>query len=199
MPTTIIHEIVGRKIANHYKYLDNYNFYLGCTAPDSVNLDGFAPKIDRWTAHLRDADLNVWKNNIISFYKSNKENYDLSFLKGYTTHILTDIIFDEKFYERVTYPMVQINLTGHDAHKYMLEEMNAYGRNNEDYNYTINILNKSNETYSIRNISKELLYNWKQKIINQQLPDITPKFITESIVEELYEEVEKELIEYNVL
>ncbi|MDO4996278.1 MAG: hypothetical protein Q4E69_03790 [Bacilli bacterium] len=198
MPTSGIHEIVGRKISSKYNYLDNYDFYLGLIAPDSVNYLGFAPKEDRWNAHLRDKDLSIWKSNIINFYNDNKDNYNESFIKGYITHIMTDIVYDESFYLDVTLPMKSINKVDHEAHLYMLEEMKAYSSNN-DFIYTKEILSKSNNTYNIRNISKELLSNWKNKIINEEKVDIKPQFITNKIIEDLTTKVEEELIKYKVL
>ena len=198
MPTSGIHEIVGRKISNKYNYLDNYDFYLGLIAPDSVNYLGFAPKEDRWTAHLRDKDLSIWKSNIINYYNENKDNYNESFIKGYITHIMTDIVYDESFYLDVTLPMKSIGKVDHDAHLYMLEEMKAFG-NNKDFIYTKEILSKNNNTYSIRNISSELLSNWKNKIIEEEPSNIKPQFITNKIIEDLTTKVEEELIKYKVL
>lgn len=198
MPTSQIHEIVGRKLTKKYKSLDNYNFYLGIIAPDSVNYLGFAPKEDRWNAHLRDKALSVWKSNIINFYNENKSNYNESFLKGYITHIMTDIVYDESFYLEVTLPMKSIGKVDHDAHLYMLEEMKSFG-NDKYFIYTKEILSKNNESYDIRNINKELMSNWKNKVIEEIPVDIKPQFINEKIIDDLTTKVEEELIKYNVL
>lgn len=198
MPTSHIHEIVGRKIANKYKNLDKYDFYLGCIAPDSVNYLGFAPKEDRWIAHLRDKDLSIWKRNIINFYNENENNYNELFLKGYITHIMTDIVYDEKFYLDVTLPMKSIGKVDHDAHIYMLEEMKNYSTN-KDFIYVKDILSTSNNSYTIRNINNELMTNWKNKVIEEVFNNINPVFVTEKIIEDLTIEVEKELIENNVI
>lgn len=198
MPTSGIHEIVGKKLTNKYKNLDNYDFYLGLIAPDSVNYLGFAPKEDRWNAHLRDKDLSIWKSNIINFYNENKNNYNESFIKGYIAHIMTDIVYDESFYLDVTLPMKSIGKVDHDAHLYMLEEMKSFG-NNKEFIYTKEILSKSNNSYDIRNINKELMTNWKNKVIEEIPVDIKPQFITETIIDNLTTKVEEELIKYNVL
>lgn len=198
MPTSQIHEIVGRKLAKKYKNLDNYNFYLGIIAPDSVNYFGFAPKEDRWNAHLRDKDLSIWKSNIINFYNENKSNYNESFLKGYITHIMTDIVYDESFYLDVTLPMKSIGKVDHDAHLYMLEEMKSFG-NDKYFIYTKEILSNDNNSYDIRNINKELMSNWKNKVIEEIPVDIKPQFINETIIDNLTTKVEEELIKNNVL
>ena len=67
MPNIMIHEKVAYNIAQKHKNLDTPNFYLGALAPDAVNLNGFASKEKRWTSHLRDKDLKVWRKNIIEF------------------------------------------------------------------------------------------------------------------------------------
>lgn len=197
MPTTVIHEIVSRKLTKKYKNLDNYNFYLGSTAPDSVNVDGFAEKELRWTAHIRDKDLNKWKNNIINFYNNEKSNYNESFIKGYITHIMTDIIYDELFYDEVT---GKIDIDDYNTrHRKMLDYMNSYGINNKDYNYVIDILNSNNETYDIRNINKELMKRWKLKVINDLLISTNDNIINDELLERITKEVEKELKNNNIL
>ena len=59
MPNIRIHEEVAFIYANKYKEYDNKEFYLGVLAPDSVNVEGFAAKIERWTSHQRDKDYDV--------------------------------------------------------------------------------------------------------------------------------------------
>lgn len=76
-------------------------FYLGCIAPDSVNVNGFAPKATRWAAHLRSADLKEWYRNIRRFVEDKADYPDRSLLLGYAVHCITDIMWDERFHERV--------------------------------------------------------------------------------------------------
>ena len=80
--------------------------YLGAVSPDSINVDGLAPKEKRWPAHLRDKDLKVWLNNAREFYLNNKGKTDEAFLKGYIIHLVTDIVWDSSFnaelYEKLT-------------------------------------------------------------------------------------------------
>ena len=199
MPTSVIHEIVAKKITTSNKMLDNYNFYLGCVAPDAVNFSGFAYREMRWKSNLRDKNLQVWKRNVLNFYIKNKNKYEESFIKGYVVHIFTDIIYDEKFYDIVVNPMKEINLVNHEAHLYMLEEMDAYGNNNLDYQYVIDKLKSLDINYQIINISKEQLNDWKNKVISKNLPTIKVKYITENIIDELTKEVIKQLIENRII
>ncbi len=71
--------------------------YLGAISPDSVNINGHAPKAIRWPAHLRVADLDAWTENAREFYNNNKGKTDEDFLKGYILHIITDILWDKEF------------------------------------------------------------------------------------------------------
>ena len=87
-----------------YKYNEarggSYNkplLYLGSICPDSVNINGHAPKSIRWPAHLRDTNLECWLNNAKTFYRDNYNVYDYSYLTGYILHIITDIVWDKSF------------------------------------------------------------------------------------------------------
>ena len=124
MPNIIIHELVGLKIANKYKELDNKYFYLGLLSPDAVNLNGFASKEIRWTSHIRDKDLNVWRDNIFKFYKNNKSKYEESFIDGYFIHILTDIIFDDFFYDKLKFKFLK-DFSHQEFHSCLLKFMDS--------------------------------------------------------------------------
>lgn len=71
--------------------------YLGSICPDSVNINGHAPKDIRWPAHLRDTDLQKWFLKVKKFYNDNLYKYDRSYLTGYTLHLVTDIAWDMWF------------------------------------------------------------------------------------------------------
>lgn len=199
MPSTVIHESVAKKIASKYKKLNNYDFYLGSTAPDAVNLNGFAEKEIRWYAHLRDKNLDTWKNNIINFYKSEKENYNSSFLKGYILHIMTDIIYDEIFYDRVAKKIQSTGVLPENTHKTMLKEFDKFQCNNKTYQEIKDIFKSSTASYDIRNIDKILLLKWKDKIINEEVNNEKSAIITEELVDDLANETLKVLEDYNVI
>ncbi len=97
MPGPITH----LKAAYYYNINHGYSFggelYLGSISPDSVNINGHAPRLKRWPAHLRCADLDAWTDNANSFYKENKGKTDEGYLRGYIIHILTDIVWDKEF------------------------------------------------------------------------------------------------------
>lgn len=94
MPSAPVHLYVARLILDELCISDESQYYLGAVAPDSVNLQDFAPKEKRYKAHYRVADLAQWKKNAVSVYEELK-NDDSDFAKGVLTHLLTDIFWDE--------------------------------------------------------------------------------------------------------
>lgn len=196
MPSAIIHEKVGYNIGKKYN-LNSYDYYLGLLAPDAPNLNGFAPKEERWPAHVRRKDLNEWREALLGFYLESKNNYPKDFLLGYYIHILTDIVFDDFFYKKIR---KEINMQGNskeDAHQIMSNDMEEYYFNEFD---EIKELLKNNETsYSINNISKELLTSWKDKIINAPIKSNKREFVTEEVVENLAHIVYEELLKNNIV
>lgn len=76
-------------------------YYLGVTAPDSVNLDGFASKEIRWAAHLRAKTPKQWYQNIEEFYHKQLKKADPDFLLGYVFHNVTDAAFDETLHNPI--------------------------------------------------------------------------------------------------
>lgn len=196
MPSAIIHEKVGYLLGKELN-ANSYDYYLGLLAPDSPNLNGFAPKEERWPAHVRRKDLNEWREALLKFYLESKNNYPKDFLLGYYIHILTDIVFDDFFYKKIR---KEINMQGYskeDAHQIMSNDMEEYYFNEFD---EIKELLKNNQTsYSINNISKELLTSWKDKIINASIKSNKREFVTEEVVENLAHIVYEELLKNNIV
>ena len=126
MPIISIHEEVAIRLAENNNKLDTKDFYLGVCAPDTVNLNGFAEKEKRWTSHQRKKDLNEWRNSLKEFYQKEKSNYPKNFLLGYITHILTDIIYDDYFYDDVKKQIINDNNSNNDPHELMGKDMEYY-------------------------------------------------------------------------
>ena len=195
MPNIFIHEKVAYNIAKENKYLDTPNFYLGVLTPDAVNLNGFAPKEERWTSHLRDKNLSTWRQNIIDFYNKEKSNYASYFLDGYLIHILTDIIFDDYFYSSIIDLIKKDHKDIEDAHPLLLKSMNDYAIVNKDDKLVGHIKEKLNnaDSFNIRNISKEQLLSWSKKQLNyNESSSITHPYITDDLIEKITTQVSKE-------
>lgn len=195
MPSAVIHEKVGYNLGKKFS-LNSYAYYLGLLAPDAPNLNGFAPKKDRWQAHIRRENLKEWNTALLKFYLKNKENYPKDFLLGYYIHILTDIIFDEYIYLNIR---TEIELQGYkeNAHQIMSNDMESYYF--IEFEDIKRILKKNQTSYNINNISKELLNAWKEKIISSSKRNNQVKFVTEKVIENLTEMVAKRLVESNIL
>jgi len=192
MPNIRIHEEVAYIYAKKYNEYDNKYFYLGVLAPDAVNVDGFAPKEMRWTSHQRDKDYNIWKNNIIKFYKENKDKYNKYFIYGYLFHVLTDIIYDDIYYLKVREKILKDNISLEESHNIMRKDMDYYGSNFKEFNHVKDKLQEIDEYYDILNINKEELKRWKETNL-EELEISKYKYITRKIISDLETDLEKEL------
>lgn len=195
MPTVLIHEEVAYNIAKKYKQLDNKDFYLGALAPDTVNLNGFASKEERWNSHLRNENLDTWLENVKKFYNENKDKYNKYFLLGYVLHIITDIVHDKYFYQDIRTAMTKNNINEDDQHPLLRKYMLEYGcldENNQIREY-INDLLKEHTGYNIKNISKEDLIAWKNKCFSNYNEKVHPNnYITKNHIKELSKKTEEE-------
>ena len=194
MPTVLIHEEVAYNIAKKYKQLDNKDFYLGALAPDTVNLNGFASKEERWNSHLRNENLATWLENVKKFYNENKDKYNKYFLLGYVLHIITDIVHDKYFYQDIRTAMTKNNINEDDQHPLLRKYMLEYGyldENNQIREY-INDLLKEHTGYNIKNISKEDLIAWKNKCFSNYNEKVHPNnYITKNHIKELSKKTEE--------
>ncbi len=111
MASSMMHLYVGRRLSETWLQPQNKaQFYLGCIVPDSVNLQGFASKEKRWTAHLRHADLQIWAEQVARFYENNGEYADRDLLLGYAVHAFTDIAWDAGDHDYIWQAMPKLHL-----------------------------------------------------------------------------------------
>ena len=114
MASTCIHLNVGRLSAETLGVpeAEAGMYYLGCIAPDSVNLEEFAPKKVRWEAHLRDKKLETWYQNAAAFWHDRvpaPPDGDVLTL-GYAVHCITDAVWDEYFHDDLQTPLSHLAL-----------------------------------------------------------------------------------------
>lgn len=195
MPNIMIHEEVGNFISKKLN-INSYDYYLGLLAPDAPNLEGFAPKEERWMAHVRKKDLKEWRLSINNFYKQEKDNYSKDFLIGYYIHILTDIIYDDFLYSNIREKILFDGYKLEESHQVMLKDMNKYYF--KEINNIKEILKNNDLSYNIQNIDKELLTAWKLKQINNFSTNNTSKYFNSETINKLnnlvYNEVYKNII-----
>ena len=191
MPNIMIHEEVGHYLSKKINK-NSYNFFLGLLAPDSPNTYGFGKKEDRWLAHQRRKDYDEWRKSLKEFYEKEKNNYDEDFLLGYYIHILTDIVYDDFLYLKVREEILKDIHTLEESHDIMRNDMDKYYfKEIEDIKA---ILNKDNTTYEINGISKELMSEWKEKVLKELNDKNECIYINQEIIDTLKELVYKELI-----
>ena len=196
MPITNIHEEVALNISKQINHLDTKDFYLGNYAPDSPNLKSLAEKSLRWTAHQRRENRNDWRKSLRDFYNKEKNNYPKNFLLGYVTHILTDIIYDDFFYDDVTKQIKKDYPNKQDTHSIMGEDMSKYAYHSKYKNKVEEVLKEQDNFYNILNISKDMMFKYKEKVLNESKNTEKNIYITEELIKNLSDKVLIELQEY---
>ena len=196
MPIISIHEEVAIRLAKNNNDLDTKDFYLGVCAPDTVNLNGFAEKEKRWTSHQRKKDLNDWRKSLKEFYKKEKTNYPKNFLLGYITHILTDIIYDDYFYDNVKKEIINDNNSNKDPHILMGKDMEYYSSNSKYKNKIKEVLSNQDKFYDILNITSKELELFIYKNQNTNYENKINHYINDNLINNLTKKVESELQEY---
>ena len=192
MPNIRIHEEVAYLYTRKHRDFDNKYFYLGVLAPDTPNLNGFAPKEERWTAHQRDKDYNEWERKIKKFYIENKDNYNKYFIFGYLFHVITDIVYDRDIYLDVREKILEDNISLEDSHNVMRKDMDYYGTNFKEFDYIKDQLIKIDEYYDILNIKKDKLEEWTIKNLkDEEIHD--SKYINKETINRLLNSVEQSL------
>lgn len=97
MPSTMIHLLSGLAFTHSSNLVQSKpQFFLGCIAPDCVNLHGFAPKATRTQAHLRDTDLDHWIENVMDFFTA-ESDISRDMIMGYCLHNITDMAWDKRY------------------------------------------------------------------------------------------------------
>ena len=195
MPSSNIHLKVANEL-NKRLNINSLDFIVGNIAPDSVNINGFAPKEVRWTSHLRDKDYDVWIENIKQFYDLYKDKINNQFLLGYVSHALTDVIHDKYLYMKQRKQLVEdTKCMDNEAHNLLRDDMD---------NYTFKEFSELNEQlknyenkYEVLNVKKDELNNWIRKVLEFYRENTTSKYQTEEDMEFLIKtvgEILKEII-----
>lgn len=196
MPIISIHEEVALHITKQNKKLDTKDFYLGVYAPDSVNVHGFADKESRWMAHQRRKDLQEWRKSLKEFYQAQNSKYPTNFLLGYITHILTDIIFDDYFYDDIKNKMLEKNIPLEETHYLMGEDMECYTTHSKYKDQINNVIKNQDTYYDILNITAKDMELFGQKVLNTNYKTNPNIYITEQLLIKLSNLVLDELQPY---
>ncbi|MDD4699745.1 MAG: hypothetical protein PHV07_05740, partial [Oscillospiraceae bacterium] len=170
-------------------------FFLGSIAPDAVSVDRFADKAIRWAAHLRENDLDLWQENVKSFYKANQRSYQPSYLKGYVFHIITDIVWD-RFYNPYLYKYLTLMGVKSDMLRTRRwSELHGYEESQLQSDWLINDVIPALITSvpaDINSVSKQKIEQLKVQVINKDFPKAPPQqFLSREIMDTFYSDIIK--------
>lgn len=191
MPSSNIHLKVAYEL-NRRLSINSTDFIVGNIAPDAVNLNGFASREERWTAHIRDKDLDIWLSKVRDFYNENYSLFPYEFFLGYISHIITDIIHDQYLYmkQRKQIEREPCN-QGKDGHDVLRKDMDNYSF--PEFSEIKAVLEKYHNSNSILNISSTLLDNWIKKVLENYKGNSISKYQKDEDIELLISLVGKEL------
>jgi hypothetical protein len=106
MPLPMVHLSVAKNIIDSgFAMKDLSSFYLGVISPDAIHMRQNADRYAKNRTHLipsgkkwNDVDECEYFKFLLSFVQSNKDDGNLSFLWGYSIHILTDMLWTKNLY-----------------------------------------------------------------------------------------------------
>lgn len=203
MPSILFHELVGYEFTKKHSKFKSGNFYLGVAVPDAVNAYGFASKEARWKTHLRDEDLEKWKNNIIEFYKSNENKFEQEYLMGYLIHVLTDIVCDEIYRDKLYPNLLKEGYNYDTAYKYYEDAIQKLENNNIDKKWWSEVKEKLQTATKIpiNNINEKMIEDWNKYTIDKYSSRKYEEkgYITEEFVYETLERIENILIKNKII
>ncbi len=167
-------------------------FFLGSVSPDSVNINGHAPKSVRWPAHLRDADLAVWECNAKKFYEENSGKVNESYLLGYIMHIITDIVWDREYDGPLFAVMYKNGVPKDELKKSRWREIDGYELRQKNTDWLKNALEnlKQAEVVNIGTLLCEDISVWRGKILEKKYDnDIVSRYINDDLMDSFFESV----------
>ncbi len=202
MASTCIHLNVGRLSAEGLGVPDTQAgvYYLGCIAPDSVNLEEFAPKKVRWKAHLRHKKLDIWYHNAAEFWHGRADVLSL----GYAVHCITDALWDEYFrddLQRTLSHLALPPLTGDgplwdDCYRYDYEALRMSWWKDK-----VAPALKAAQAQDVGMIDAQRLDLYRQGVLTEypdMLPEGDPWMVTPHLVERLARQVCKKCLKLGV-
>lgn len=191
MPSIMIHLYTGYQFIKTCNLVKNKaQFYLGIVAPDAPNVEGFAEKSIRWSAHLHHSDLEKWSQQVIDFYIENKDKSDNDFLLGYVLHLFSDIAWDKKYNAKMIADINNLPLTEKQKLDARWDEFFYYDRiqcTEPFWVETVRPLLETAKPIELNNIPLDKLEQFKQQTIKgclESVADIFPSVLTRELIEE---------------
>lgn len=187
MPSAPIHLYIANIAVNINKsvVVDNFSdFLLGCISPDFVNVDGFASKEERYTAHHRDVDQKIWQENINKFLLENQDVYNKDFIRGYAFHLLTDLWWDRMAQDAFFEKMARLGIENLNKEKWKyLNDFDIFLCRKKEFSKILEILNSAKLPDPLP-IDGEKAKGYQQLVCNQIAENILKPVPKDIIVEE---------------
>ncbi len=185
MPSFPVHLVVAHMLADRIGVKSREDFFLGCIAPDSVNLNGFASQQERYGAHIRSVDYEIWKKQLTQFYADNRQKFAerADYLKGYLFHCITDIAWDEAV-QPLLFEYLQSGgeLSRDQITKLKWEELfrfNSLIVTRDDFTEAITSLTKA-QPLDIATVTGQLIAQYREYAVcdyKDKIADEPPKFL----------------------
>ena len=185
MPSFPVHIVVAQMLCNEIGVKNKSDFLLGCIAPDSVNLKGFASQQVRYAAHIRSVDYDEWKKQLSGFYNEKLVyfNGNADYLKGYLFHCITDIAWDEAVQPQLFgYLQRQGDLSREQITKLKWEELfrfNSLLVGREDFLSAVKELEKA-QPRDIATVTAQQVCEYRDYVVNDYKDKISsepPQFL----------------------
>ena len=187
----MIHLLTGLAFVGSSNLVKNQSqFYLGCIAPDAVNVYSFAEKNVRTAAHLRSSDLDQWTQNAIDFYTDNLEKIDNDLLLGFVLHAFCDMAWDKKYARMLDVELKKFNYTDEEFVKAKWDEFYHFDKTQFKSNWWIDEVRPELDlsvANDINGIPAEQISSFKHYILNKyedSIEAIPPKIIKPELVKD---------------
>lgn len=191
MPSNMIHLLTGLAFVGSSNLVKNQSqFYLGCIAPDAVNVYSFAEKNVRTAAHLRSNDLDEWTQNAIDFYTDNIEKIDNDLLLGYVLHAFCDMAWDKKYEKFLSIGLKKYNYSDEEFSEEKWNEFYRFDKTQFAASWWIDEVRPELElsvSNDINGIDAHQISSFKHYILNEyeaSIEPIAPKIIKPELVKD---------------
>ena len=191
MPSFPVHLVVAHQLCEGLEVRSKPDFFLGCIAPDSVNLEGFASRDERYGAHIRCVDYDKWKVQLTEFYEQNITAFAqrIDYLKGYLFHCVTDIAWDEAVQPQLfEFLKSEGELSREQLTKLKWEELfrfNSLLVGREDFKSAVSELEKA-QPLDIATVSAQQVVKYRDYVVNDYKDKIStdpPSFLSSRHIE----------------
>lgn len=204
MPLPMVHLSTAIKVCEKQQIKPSPQLLLGSITPDAIHMRKDFGREDKRVTHLTDKpELDKFKR-VKSMYELYERSYDFELIKGYCIHLLTDY-----FWEDIVMKSFNNNLPENiplemRSSLYYLEtdqiDFNLY--RNMDWRPDVwQVLQEVDITDISSLLTAEEISLWRDRVVDwfekiKEEPKITPKYITDSMVDTFIDKASTMILEY---